>query len=367
MKCTVTAGELSAALRGPCDRTKPHTVIPILQHIRCEAMGAKLNLLGHDLDSSSEASIDAEVSVPGACAIPGAPFARLIAGLPKAAAVVIELIGQDAIIKSGRSRYKLPILPAGDMPLPLSAEDGFKLNASLADLEQLLVRPRPTIDVKEPRTCFQGFYLHDDGGKVCSVATNGNFLMRFSTDLEAKGFGGAIIPRVAADEIIKIGAGELTISSRIISISAGNRIYSSKIIDAIFPEHYRRTIPETNEACITVDKDAMLECLGRLRAVGDFSGSDLVDISVGADEISISATGVADGAETIECDATEGKFVCLRSAQLAEALKSMKGETLEIYIKSEREPLRIVDRSEPLAINVLMPCATKTARAQAAA
>jgi DNA polymerase-3 subunit beta len=366
MKCTVNAGDLSTALRGPCDRTKPHTVIPILQHVRCEAVDDKLVLLGHDLDSSSEATIEAEVAAPGACAIPGAPFARLVAGLPKAASVAIEVIGQDAIIKSGRSRYKLPILPAADMPNALTAEDGFKLSVSSADLEQLLVRPRPTIDVKESRLCFQGFYLHSDEGKVCSVATNGNFLMRFSTGLEAKGFVGAIIPRTAADEIIKIGGGELTISSRIISISSEGRVYSSKIIDSTFPETYRRTIPAAVEGCITVDKDAMLECLTRLRAVGDFSGSDLIDISVGADEISISATGVADGAETIECESAEGKFVCLRAAQFSEALKSMRGEKLDLYIKSEREPLRIVDRSEPSAVNVLMPCGSKTRKAVAA-
>lgn len=366
MKCTVNAGELSAALRGPCDRAKGHKLIPILNHVRCEAVGAKLVLLGHDLDSSSEATLDAEVMAPGGCAIPAEPLARLVAGLPKAVSILIEVIGTDAIIKSGRSRYKLPIMPAADMPAALSAQDGFKLNASGSDIEQLLVRPRPTIDIKEPRTCFQGFYVHNEGGKLCSVATNGKFLMRFSTEIDALEFRGAIIPRAAADEIIKIGTGEITISDRIISISADNRIYSSKIIDATFPEHYRRTIPAADIACVTVDRDAVLECLSRLRAVGDFSGSDLIDISVGVDEMSISATGLADGAETMEVESTESKFVCLRSEHLSEALKAMRGETLDLYIKNEREPLRIVDRSELGAINVLMPCASKNRQAVAA-
>jgi DNA polymerase III sliding clamp (beta) subunit (PCNA family) len=367
MKFTVNAGEFSAALRGPCDRTKQHTIIPILKHIRCEASGTDLMLLGHDLDSSSESRVDAEVSVPGACAIPAAPLAQWVAGLHKAATIDAELVGKDIIIKSGRSRCKLPILDAADMPAALSAVGGLNLSVSASDLEQLFVRPRPPIDVKEPRTCFQGFYLHGDGGKVCSVTTNGNFMMRFSTGMDAAGLSGAIIPRYAADEIVKIGAGELTISDRIISISASGRVYCSKIIDATFPEQYRRAIPEIDGPCIEVDGETVLECLSRLRAVGEFSDSDLIDISVGDNEITISVTGVADGAEKIECEASESKFVCLRSSQLLEAVKSIKGETLGLYIRSERDTVRIVDRAEPTAITVIVPCASKTDRRAIAA
>src|SRR6266576_6649788 len=110
MKFTVNAGELSLALRGPCDRAKPHNTIAILKHIRIEAKDAQLSLLGHDLDSSSEARIDAEVTSPGACTLPAEPLSRLVNGLPKAAHVSFDLDALTCIIKSGRSRYKLPTM-----------------------------------------------------------------------------------------------------------------------------------------------------------------------------------------------------------------------------------------------------------------
>ena len=362
MKITVNAGEFFAALRGPYDRSKPQGFIPVLKHIRVEASGERIGLLGHDLDSSSEASVDAEVEVEGVSVIPAEPLVRLVGGLPKAASVIIEIVGLDAIVRSGRSRYKLPTMLSGDMPLALSADGGFSFSVATADLEQLLLRPRPTIDVKEPRTCFQGLYLHADGGKLCSVATNGSFLMRFSTEIDAAGFPGAIVPRTAADEILKIGAGEITISDRIISISSGSRTYSSKLIDSTFPEHYRRTIPATDSGFVKFDRDTVLEGLARLRAVGDFGGSDLIDIAAGAGEMTISVTGAADGSEKIECDADSELFTCLRSTQFLESLKAMKGETLALYCRSAREAVRIFDPAEPSAVNVLMPCASKTAR-----
>lgn len=359
MKCTVNAGDLASALRGPCDRAKPHNVIPILKHIRCEAAGARLSLLGHDLDSSSEASLEADVDTPGACAIPADPLARLVGGLPKGAHIVIEIAGQDAIIKSGRSRYKLPILPAEDMPAPLTSAGGFRIQVTAGDLEQMFVRPRPAMNLKDNRPICHGVYLHNEGGKIVSAATSGFMLMRFATDIDAGEFSGAIIPRTATDEMIKIGAGEITISDRIISISAGNRVYSSKLIEAIFPEYYRRMIL-TDGPKATIYREAAIECLSRLRAIGDFSGSDLIDISVGNDELTISMAGMADGSETIECEGGKGAFVCLRSGQLMEALKTMTGDQVEFLIPSQSQPFRVIDPAEPLAVNVIAPCATKT-------
>jgi DNA polymerase-3 subunit beta len=366
MKCTVNAGDLSNALRGPCDRAKPHAQIPILKSVRAEAKDSRLFLLGHDLDSSSESSVEAEVEAPGACAIPAEPLARLVGGLPKGAHIVIEIVGTDAIIKSGRSRYKLPILPASDMPAPLSAEGGFRVQMSAADLEQAFVRPRPAMNLKDNRSICHGVYLHNEDGKIVSAATSGYMLMRFPTDIDAGEFKGAIIPRTATDEIIKIGAGEVVISDRIISIASGNTVYSSKLIEAIFPESYRRMIL-TEGPRAAIYREAAIECLSRLRAIGDFSGSDLVDLTVGDGELTISMVGMADGSETIECDGGQGAFACLRSGQLLEALKSMTGDRVEFLIPSERQPFRIIDPSEPLVVNVVAPCATKTERRSKAA
>jgi len=365
MKCTVSAGELSAALRGPCDRAKPSGLIPILKHVRCEAAGSRLLLLGHDLDSSSEAHLDAEVETSGACAIPAEPFARLIRGLPKGAHVVIEVTGKDVTIKSGRSRYKLPILPAIDMPEALCVEGGASFRVTADDLDQVFVRPRSAMDLKDPRPICHGIFLHSDAGKIVAAATSGVMLARYSTDIDAGGFLGAIIPRWASDEILKVGAGEMTISDRIISINSDRTTYSAKLIEAIFPERYRRTIPADGSRA-TLYREAAIEALSRIRAVSDFSGSDLLDISVGDGELILSMIGTADASEAIECESSSSAFVCLRSAHLLEALKSLRGEKVEFLIQSEREAFRIIDPSEPSAISVMMPCATRTVRAKAA-
>lgn len=371
MKFTINVGELSAALRGPCDRARTSSVIPILKHVRCEALeGGSVTLLGHDLDSSSESTVGAEVVLPGACAIPAETFARIVAGLHKAATVVIEIVGADAIVRSGRSRYKLPTLDAKDMPAPLTVAGGVKFTVSSDDLETLFVRARPAINLKDPRTCLQGFFLHAEAGRLCSVATDGYALMRFGAPIDPGEFPGVIIPRQAADEMAKFGRkGEIAISDRVVSFTVAGCVYSSKLIESTYPEAFRRIIAATDEPSksATVDRETVLECLVRLRAVADLSETDLIDIDVGVDEISISVAGVADGAERIECESENTGFVCLRGDQLTNALKAMGGETVEFRIPNEREAFRIIDRTEPFAVNVLMPCASKTTRRAEAA
>lgn len=366
MKFTVNAGELSAALRGPCDRARTSAVIPILKHVLFSVEGPRLSILGHDLDSSSESFVDVETASPGACAIPAEPIVRIVNGLPKAASVVFEIDGRNVTIRSGRSRYKLPILDAADMPLPLVAENGLRVTVSAGQLEQLFSRQRAAVNLKHNQGFLRGVYLHNEAKKLSSAATTGYVLLRFSSDIDAGDFKGAIIPKSAADEILKMGAGELSISDRIVSIAAKHQIYSSRIIDATFPD-YRRVIPELDGTKIVVDRDALIECVSRLSSIGTFIESDLIDISIGVDELSISMTGTADGAENIECEASESAFICLKGSQLLDALKAMRGESLELYIRNENSAFRIVDRSEPDAINVLMPCASKTNRRAKAA
>ncbi|WP_375414649.1 hypothetical protein [uncultured Bradyrhizobium sp.] len=366
MKFTVNAGELSAALRGPCDRARNKSAIAILKHIRFGTVSGRLTLLGHDMDSSSIASIEAEIASSGACAVPADPLARLIGALPKVAAPSFEIDDKTIVIKSSRSRYKLPILDAADMPDALTADPTFRATVTASDLDQLFQRPRAALNLRDERPVCHGMFLHDEGGHLCSVGTSGVVLMRFSTDVPSKGFAGAIIPRATADEILKVGPGELSISDRIISIAANNQTYSSKIIDTIYPSHFRKTIPQRVATPVTVDRDSLIECLNRLGSIEGLGGSDLIDISAGGGEISMSVVGVAYGVEMVECDATESKFVCLRSTQLLDGLKAFRGETLELHIGTERDPVRIIDPTEPDAANVIMPCASPNRRAAAA-
>lgn len=372
MKFTISAGDLASSLRGPYDRAKISSVIPILKHIRVKTSDQSIHLLGHDLDSSSEAIVAAEIDQEGSCCIPAEPLLRLISGLPKAAHVVFEVQDQAVIIKSGRSRYKLPILDAKDMPEPLSAEGGIKIILSSKDVELLFQRAKEAVDDSGPNPMLHGVFLHLRDGKLYSAATDGYWITEFGTETPVSEFPETIIPRRAVEEILKFGSGEMQISNRIISISLDGKIFAFKLIEATYPkEQYRRTILPPVQNPTIVDREYLLECVNRLNSVN--YGNSMIDIEVLENELSISMVAESSGAEKIECE-SQGekfagdpeKFICLRASQLVEALKIMRGDKIELHITDQSKPFRIIDPSEPSAINVLMPCASKNRRAAAA-
>lgn len=368
MKCTVVAGELLDALRSVQARTKGN-VLAILSHVRFGVDKGRLSLLGHDMDSSSEAFVDVDSAETGECAIPAEPLARLIAGLPKSTHVVIAQEGQFVTIKTGRSRYKLPVMETKDFPAALSAEGGLSFKVTAEDVQQLFVRPAGALDPKDQRPMAMGVFVHEEKGCLVGAGYAAYNLFRFATDIPANGFGGVMVPRSSIDEIAKIGPGDIRISDRILEIRTPSRVYCSKLIDATFPGAYRKMLPEAAGAYFDFDRDWFMSALSRLAAISDFSGEKLLDVTLSQDEASAALVGVADGIETMECETVDssGKTFCMPVAQLLRACQALNGEKLRIFLRREMDPVLIYDPEEPTAVNVQMPCVSKTHKAMEAA
>lgn len=366
MKFTVNAAEFDSALKSVQGRAKGTTSIPILKSVLVSAESGKVSVLGNDLDSSSLASLDAEVALPGSWAIPADPLARVVGGMLRTASVIVEYDekAHRVTVKAGRSRYTIPVLPAIDFPSALTAEGGVAFTVTAKDLEQLFARPSGVVDLK--RIQLSGAFVHDDAGSLAACATDGVSLRRFATQVAATGFPGVIVPPSAMAEIIKIGGGTMSFTDRTVEIVSGSRSYCSKLIDATFPE-YRRVVPELQSKRVTIDRQALFESLSRLNSIEGYSECSVVDVEFVNDEMTITITGIATGSEVVECETsgTEG-FFCLQTRNLLDACKGLKGDRIEISARDELSPIRLFDPSEPSAISVEMPCRSKNRKAQAA-
>jgi DNA polymerase-3 subunit beta len=368
MKCTVNAGEFLAALRSVQARAKHTGSIDILRHIRLDVANDRLTLLGHDMESCSIDTVEADDAEAGACCVPADPLVRLITGLPKQSTVIIQPEGTSALIKSGRSRYKLPILQADVFPDALVPEGGIRVTLSADDVKQLFERPAAGLNPKDERPIASGVWLHEEGGNLVSASYATYNLMRFATEIAAQGFAGVMVQKSTMDELARFGPGVLTISKSLISIENGARRYCSKLVEASFPESYRKTIPATSGAFVDVDRAELTSCLSRLASISDFSNTNMVDLRVEEGDLSLSLVGTADGMENMECDVSgaAGLRVCAPAQQLLTAVKIHTGDKLRIYMRGEMDPFRIVDETEPTAVNVQMPCLSKNREAQAA-
>ena len=128
------------------------------------------------------APADAGVSTPGQITAPAQTLYEIVRKLPDGAEVELKFAGEDPrlSVAAGRSRFNLPVLPAGDFPVMSSDGLGGRITLDAADLARLIDKTRFAISTEETRYYLNGLYLHTvmDGGeaKLRAVATDGHRL-----------------------------------------------------------------------------------------------------------------------------------------------------------------------------------------------
>lgn len=350
MKFTIPAGIFLDGLKSVHSRAKGANV-DILKHIRFEVSGSRLTLLGHDMSASSEAYLAVDTPTDGACAVPSDSIVKLIGSLQKDVHVVVERDDLQIIIKSGRSRYKLPVLEIKNFPPALTCENASSVDLDAEAIRQLFDRPHAAIDPKEDRAFCMGAYLHTADGVICSASTDGKHFIRYSSKSTLPDLIGVIVGASALEEIVRIGAasgGKIIVSERTIAIETPNRRYCSKLIDARFPD-YNRFVPALIGNYIEVDRAELSACFHRLASIA--SQDSQVYLDIGDGEIVLSVAGAGEGVETVQCSGEALKAtVCASPAQFLDSMKMLNGETLQLHIAPGVTSFRIVDPFEPSAI-----------------
>jgi DNA polymerase III sliding clamp (beta) subunit (PCNA family) len=84
------------------------------------------------LDFQVTLKVPATIARPGSLAVPSDRLARLVAGFPATAEIVVETEGSAARVRSGRSHYRLPVTTLEDLPLALTVLEDGKLELSRA-------------------------------------------------------------------------------------------------------------------------------------------------------------------------------------------------------------------------------------------
>ena len=170
----------------------------------------------------------------------------------------LSFTGEDPrlSIPAGRSRFNLPVLPAGDFPV-MSSRRPVRPRSTIdaADLIRLIDKTRFAISTEETRYYLNGLYLHTvvEGGaaKLRAVATDGHrlALAEMPAPEGAAGLPGVIVPAQdhaggppPAGGRRRAGRPADQPPEGAASSSAGAAL-TSKVIDGSFPD-YVRVIPQ---------------------------------------------------------------------------------------------------------------------------
>ena len=352
MKFSTPAGDFLECLKVVHARCKG-TSIEILRHIRFDVEGQQLTMTGHDMSASCEAYLGVDEPTDGSCAVPGESIVRLIGSLARSAHIVVELDGHQITVKSGKSRYKIPVLPSNDFPPALTCENGAAVQLSADDVETLFGRTRQALDQKDARPFGQGLYLHMADGHLCTSGISLFHFARLQVDAKLPELAGVIIPLAAVDEIVKIckGGGHLTVTDRIIAVEANGRRFCSKLIEEKYPDYSTR-LPPLVQTYVDIDRAETLAAVRRLTSIAE--PASVIDLSVGDGEIILSLSGLGEGVETVQCSCETkiDMLVSIAAQRFIEMLEMPTGEVLQLHFKTGSMAVRIHDPSDPSFILV---------------
>lgn len=369
MKLTIERADLVRTLAHVQGVVERRNTMPILGNVKLDAAGGELSVTATDMDISVIDRTAADISTEGSLTVPALTLYDIVRKVPETVPTTLETSedGTELVIRAGRSRFRLPILPAADFPNISDEGMTHSFSMKAADLALLIDRTRFAISTEETRYYLNGIFLHAVGegatSMIRAVATDGHRLARIDLPLPdgAAGMPGVIVPRKTIQEVRKLldEANEdvtIRLSANRVLVELGGAVLRSRLIDGTFPD-YDRVIPKSNDKILTIETKAFKDGVDRISTIAT-DRSKAVKLNVEGDELTMSAgthdTGHAE--EKINCTPqNESLTIGFNAKYVLDMMSQLTGDSFELAVSDSTAPTVYRDPEDSRAIFVLMP------------
>src|SRR5687767_12395962 len=369
MKLTIERAALLRALGHVQSAVERRNTIPILSNVLLSAERDRLTFSATDLDMEIIDEATAQVDQPGQITAPAHTLYEIVRKLPEGADVSLAFTGDDPrlTVAAGRSRFNLPVLPAGDFPV-MSAE-GFagSMEVDVNDLIRLIDKTRFAISAEETRYYLNGLYVHtvviDGAPRLRAVATDGSRLALADMPAPegAAGSPGVIVPRKTVSEARRLleDAGEqldLQISPQKVRFEFGGAALTSKVIDGNFPD-YSRVIPKDNDRIVMVDAKLFAQAVDRVATISaEKSRSVRMAIDSGRVVLTVRNMEAGQAVEELEIEYDGEPFeLSFNARYLLDITDQISGESMELRFGGPNDPALVLDPGDADVQYILMP------------
>jgi DNA polymerase III subunit beta len=272
MKFTTTREVLLRPLQLVTGVVERRQTLPVLSNLLVSAHDGAVSLTGTDLEVELVARIaeGVEVVQPGQATIPARKLADIWRSLPDGANVAVDVEGDKAIVRSGRSRFTLATLPAADFPKVEGSESDLEFALSRSDMQRLLDQTSFSMAQQDVRYFLNGMLLEVTSQHVRTVATDGARLAMCTLDRKAPSTERkqVIIPRKGVLELGRLlseDGEDVTVGVARNHLRATHAGYTltTKLVDGRFPD-YEKVIPKESVNQVTADRETLRQSFGRV-------------------------------------------------------------------------------------------------------
>jgi len=270
MRIDIQREDLLKPLQAIIGVVERRQTLPVLANVRLELGEGLARLTATDLEVELVASIPCQVEETGEITLPARKLLDICRNLPDQSRLQLQVDGERASLRAGRSRFTLATLPADDYP---SVEDiGGRETVRLpqGELRKLIERTHFSMAVQDVRYYLNGLMVELEPAMARMVATDGHRLALAEKGIET-GVDAprqVIVPRKGVQELLRLlgdsdeGA-DLELGENHIRVRLGDVRFTSKLIDGRFPD-YRRVVPEPTETPAVVNREDLRHALLRV-------------------------------------------------------------------------------------------------------
>ena len=255
------------AVAGVVDRK--HT-LPILSNVLLEVVGGRAAFIATDTEIQISTWAAEQGETDTALTVSARKLLDICRALPDVEPIALELVDEHLKVRSGRSRFSLQTLPAGNFPkLKIPEGQGLSFSLPQGRLKLLLSRVQYAMAVQDIRYYLNGMLFSVQDNRLTVAATDGHRLAIDGSELGeeiAQGID-VILPRKTVLELGKLlGDGEdpvhIQVNQSQVVFRQPDFELRSKVVDGKFPD-WQRVIPVGHDKQFAMQRQRLAQSLAR--------------------------------------------------------------------------------------------------------
>lgn len=270
MKFTIQRETLLKPLQLVAGVVEKRQTLPVLSNVLVNVEKGKLSLTGTDLEVELVAKADLEdSSESGEITLPARKVVDICRNLPEQAMVEFQIGDQRAVVKSGRSRFTLSTLPAGEFPNVEDVQAQTRFQVAQRDLKFLIEHTQFAMAQQDVRYYLNGMLFETRGESLRTVATDGHRLALCELEMALQEVQRiqVIVPRKGVVELARLlessdDTVEVLLGSNHIRVIGKEFSFTSKLVDGRFPD-YEGVLPKGGDKILSADRELLRQALQR--------------------------------------------------------------------------------------------------------
>ncbi|PLW84420.1 DNA polymerase III subunit beta [Kineobactrum sediminis] len=258
MKFSISRDALLRPLNLVAGVVERRQTLPILSNVLLVLDNGLLSLTGTDLEVELVGRVNLEApGVGGEVTVPARKLVDICKSLPEGSSIEFTAEDSKVTVRSGRSRFTLSTLPAGDFPSVDESVGTHQLVVRQGELRRLVERTGFAMAQQDVRYYLNGMLLELKDGRLRVVATDGHRLAMCTLASVVEGVEDTqvILPRKGVLELARLLLDEdeqitVVLGTNHLQATTAEFKFTSKLVDGKFPD-YERVLPRSPDKIVT--------------------------------------------------------------------------------------------------------------------